>query len=104
MITRWRYFLSTVKHTRWQYYLNAAMITRWHCYFDAMVITRWRYYLICLTAKNVGLQEETINISNPQGKTIGLTEKTGWGTTERERERWTEREKERGREDAVFYE
>ena len=50
---------------------------------------------MCLTAKNFGLQEENINISKQQGKTINIIRKTGWGTTERERERdkWTERDR-----------
>ena len=42
---------------------------------------------MCLTAKNFELQEENINISKP------LIRKTGWGTTERERDIWTERER-----------
>ena len=37
------------------------------------------------TAKNFGLQEENINISEQQGKTTNY-EKTGWGTTETEKE------------------
>ena len=36
---------------------------------------------MCLTAINFGLQEESINISKPQGK----IRKTGCGATERER-------------------
>ena len=50
----------------------------------------------CLPAKNVGLQEENINISKQQERP--LIRKTGWGTRERVKER------ERGREDAVLYE
>ena len=45
---------------------------------------------MCLIAKNFGLQEENINISKPQGNTT-IIRKTGWGTTERERERLAER-------------
>ena len=47
-----------------------------------------------LTANNFGLQEEDINVSKPQGKTI---RKTGWGTTKRE-ERQVDRKRERNRE------
>ena len=50
MITRWRNCLNAVIITRWQYSLGEAVITRWHLQKD-------------------GLQEEHINISNPQGKT-----------------------------------
>ena len=57
---------------------------------------------MCLiTVKNFGLQEENININRGERP---LIRKTGWGTTEKERDRWTERERERGREDVVFYE
>ena len=52
---------------------------------------------MCLTAKNFGLQEENINISNPQGNT------TGWGTTEIERQMDIKRENEGGREEAVLH-
>ena len=45
---------------RWQYCLSTAMITRWH-------------YSISMDGecvfKNFGLQEENINISNPQRNT-----------------------------------
>ena len=74
MITRWRHCLNAVMITRWQYCRRAAMITRWHCCIsEEMVIGWW----MCLTAKNFGLQEENINISNPPGK------KAGGGTRER---------------------
>ena len=47
---------------------------------------------MCPTAECVfGLQEESINISNPQGKP--LIKKTVLGTTERGRDRWTEKER-----------
>ena len=49
-----------------------------------------------VTAKNFGLQEENINISNRRERP--LIRKTGWGITERDR--CTER----GRQDAVIYE
>ena len=57
---------------------------------------------MCLIAKNFGLQEENINISKPQER--HLIRRTGWGTTERERERQMGTKRERGREDAVLYE
>ena len=49
---------------------------------------------MCLTAKNFGLQEENIIISKLQGRP--LIRKTGWGTTERERDIWRERERKGG--------
>ena len=55
---------------------------------------------MCPTAKNLGLQEENINISKPQGKT--LIRKTEW-VPQKERDSW-QKERERGREDAVLYE
>ena len=57
---------------------------------------------MCLTANNFGLQEETSTSANHKERQ--LIRKTGWGATERERDRWTERERERGREDAVLCE
>ena len=44
---------------------------------------------MCLTAKNLGLQEENINISNPQGKSTrdGIPQKEREGEGEREKER-----------------
>ena len=48
---------------------------------------------MCLTAKNFGLQEEDINISKPQERP--LIRKTGWGTTERKRERHMDRKREK---------
>ena len=57
---------------------------------------------MCLTAKNVGLQEENINISKPQGKTTnsenGMEYHIKRGETDGQKGRET------GREDAVFYE
>ena len=47
---------------------------------------------MCLTAKNFGLKEQNINISNPQGKTTNLENGMGY---HRERERETDGEKER---------
>ena len=46
--------------------------------------------LVCKTKTSTSLNRREIQ----------LIRKTGWGTTERERDRWTERE----REDAVLYE
>ena len=46
---------------------------------------------MCLTAKNFGLQEETSTSANRRERP--LIRKTGWGTTERERDLWTERER-----------
>ena len=44
--------------------------------------------------------------TSPNRKERPLIRKTGWGTTERkrERDRWTGREREKRREDAVLYE
>ena len=50
---------------------------------------------MCLTAKNFGLQEENINISANR-KERPLIRETGWGTTERERERQMDRKREKG--------
>ena len=47
-----------------------------------------------VTAKNFGLQEENINISNPSERP--LITKTGWGITERDR--WTDGQMDRKRE------
>ena len=73
MVTRWRYYLSESLITRLRYWLNAVMVTRWQYCFNAAMITRWHYCIsvamvtgwwMCLTAKNFGLQEKNIKISN----------------------------------------
>ena len=51
---------------------------------------------MCLTAKNFGLQEKTS--TSPTSRERPLIRKTGWGTTEREKDRG------RRREDVVFNE
>ena len=45
MITRWRYFHSSVMVTRWRYCRSAAMVTRWRYCLNAAMVTRWQYYL-----------------------------------------------------------
>ena len=47
---------------------------------------------MCLTANNFGLQEEKNQHIDTAGEKT-LIRKTGWGTTETERDRWTERER-----------
>ena len=74
MITRWRYFCSTVMINRWQYCHSATMITRCHYYTDAEMITRWRYCLnavmitrchYCISVKRVtGWVNWLVNVSN----------------------------------------
>ena len=62
---------------------------------------------MCLTAKNFGLQEENINISQPQGKATNSENGMGNGLPhkeKRDRETDVHKERERGREDEVFYE
>ena len=44
---------------------------------------------MCLTAENFGLQEKTSTSSTRMDKP--LIKKTGWGTTDREKDRWTKR-------------
>ncbi len=58
------------------------------------IVVGWIHWIVNVSAKNFGLQEENINISKLQG--IPLIRKTGWGTTERERDIWTERERKGG--------
>ena len=59
-----------------------------------------------LTAKNFRLQEENINISEPQGKTTNyenVMRANGMGYQRKRRERAGQKYRERGREDAVLY-
>ena len=51
---------------------------------------------MCLAARNFGLQEESINISNPQGKATNYEK---WMGYHRKRETDGQKERERGRED-----
>ena len=46
---------------------------------------------MCLTAKNFDCKKKTS--TSPNRRERPLIRKTGWGTTERERDIWTEREK-----------
>ena len=111
-ITRWCYFHSSVMITRWRYCINAVMITRWQDCLSAAMITRWHH---CIGVEMVtGQVHWIVNVFNckktldckkktptsPNSRERPLIWKTGWGTTEREREKETER----GRDDAVFYE
>ena len=59
---------------------------------------------MCLTAKNFGLQEENINISNPQGKPTNFLRKRD-GVPKKEREKEMDRkDKYGGRNEEVLYE
>ena len=57
---------------------------------------------MCLTAKKLDCKKKTSTCPNCRERP--LIRKTGWGTTERERETDGQKERERGREDAVLYE
>ena len=48
---------------------------------------------MCLTAENFGLQEKTSTSSTRMDKP--QIKKTGWGTTDREKDRWTKRMRKR---------
>ena len=51
---------------------------------------------MCLTAKDIGLQEENINISKSQGKTTNYEKRDGVPQKERETGGQKERERRRG--------
>ena len=131
MITRWRYFSSSVMITRWRYCLSAAMLTRWHYYIDAemitrrrycintVMITRWQYCLIAamITRWHYCISVEIVIVSKLQ-RTLDCKKKTstsstrrdkplirkmGWSTTEREeRQMDRNKEKEGGRMQCFF--
>ena len=76
MITRWRYFHSSIMNTRWRYCLSTAMITRWHYYIDAVMITRWHYclnavmltrWLYCLSASMITRRHYSISVEIVSG-------------------------------------
>ena len=69
------------------------------------MVTGWVHWIVnlsnCNSARNIGLQEDTINISKPQGKTTNWENEMGY---HRKRETDGQKERERGREGAVLNE
>ena len=84
--------------TRWQYYLSAAMITRWHYCISVEIVIGWIHWIV--NVSNSKLQRtldcKKKTSTSPNRMERPLIRKTGWGTTERERDIWTERERKCG--------
>ena len=78
--------------TRWQHCISAGMITRWH-YSTASVliverVTVWVHWIVSVSNyKELWIARRKHQHIQTAGKDRTLIRKTGWGTTERERER-----------------
>ena len=96
VISRWRYFRSSVMIARWQYCLSVAMITRWHFCISVEMVTGWTHWIVNVSnGKELWIARRKHQHLQTAGKYHSLGKRDGVPDRESEKDKWTERERKR---------